>query len=406
MANTAQQVGFIIAGMLKTDASVNASGVVYFYETGGTFTVAQNAYSDSGKNTPITSLTLDAAGKGTAYCDGTYDILIKDSGGSTIDSLLNMFFQVDESSQGIYATKVITATTATLDSADNLVVVNRNGNCVITMVAGVNGKRIVFKNMHASAGTTTINRAGGDTFDNAATSITIVGTNASTEIWFESTNSRWHVTTPRIHTHANAENGGSILTSPTITGATLITTVINTSVSGTAVLDEDDMASDSATALATQQSIKAYVDVTIGSPVFEAVLSGNQNILTTAVTKVEFDTEVVDTNSDYDNVTNFRFTPTTVGKYLTNVGLKLLSLNGNNGFIHLYKNGAPYRSREYGETINSDPEIAKNITAIVVMNGSTDYLEVFVSHSTDSNYFIDAEVNAVPTSWFSSAKVG
>lgn len=61
------------------------------------------------------------------------------------------------------------------------------------------------------------------------------------------------------------------LTSPTISGSpsisgagittsTLTSPVINTSVSGTAVLDEDNMSSDSATQLATQQSIKAYVD--------------------------------------------------------------------------------------------------------------------------------------------------
>lgn len=41
---------------------------------------------------------------------------------------------------------------------------------------------------------------------------------------------------------------------------TMASPVINTGVSGTAILDEDDMASDSATKLATQQSIKAYVD--------------------------------------------------------------------------------------------------------------------------------------------------
>lgn len=45
--------------------------------------------------------------------------------------------------------------------------------------------------------------------------------------------------------------------SPTITSP-----VINTGVSGTAILDEDTMSSDSATKLATQQSIKAYVDST------------------------------------------------------------------------------------------------------------------------------------------------
>ena len=49
-------------------------------------------------------------------------------------------------------------------------------------------------------------------------------------------------------------------TTDTLTNKTLTSAVLNTSVSGTAVLDEDNMASDSATQLATQQSIKAYVD--------------------------------------------------------------------------------------------------------------------------------------------------
>ena len=39
--------------------------------------------------------------------------------------------------------------------------------------------------------------------------------------------------------------------------------MLNTGVSGTAILDEDNMASDSATKLATQQSIKAYVDAQV-----------------------------------------------------------------------------------------------------------------------------------------------
>jgi len=46
----------------------------------------------------------------------------------------------------------------------------------------------------------------------------------------------------------------------TMANKTLTSPVINTGVSGTAVLDEDTMSSDSATKLATQQSIKAYVD--------------------------------------------------------------------------------------------------------------------------------------------------
>lgn len=48
--------------------------------------------------------------------------------------------------------------------------------------------------------------------------------------------------------------------SQTLTNKTLISPIINTSISGTAILDEDNLTSDSATQVATQQSIKAYVD--------------------------------------------------------------------------------------------------------------------------------------------------
>ena len=49
------------------------------------------------------------------------------------------------------------------------------------------------------------------------------------------------------------------------------------SVSVTAILDEDDMSSDSATALATQQSIKAYVDTQVGAnnELSEVLANGN-----------------------------------------------------------------------------------------------------------------------------------
>ena len=51
------------------------------------------------------------------------------------------------------------------------------------------------------------------------------------------------------------------------TGAvTIPSPVLNTGVSGTAIKDEDNMSSDSATHLATQQSIKAYVDSLVHEP--------------------------------------------------------------------------------------------------------------------------------------------
>ena len=49
----------------------------------------------------------------------------------------------------------------------------------------------------------------------------------------------------------------------TLTNKTLTSAVLNTAVSGSAILDEDDLSSNSATQLATQQSIKAYVDAQV-----------------------------------------------------------------------------------------------------------------------------------------------
>jgi len=46
----------------------------------------------------------------------------------------------------------------------------------------------------------------------------------------------------------------------TLTNKTLTSPVLNTGITGTAFLDEDDMASNSATKVASQQSIKAFVD--------------------------------------------------------------------------------------------------------------------------------------------------
>ena len=65
--------------------------------------------------------------------------------------------------------------------------------------------------------------------------------------------------------------------SQTLTNKTLTSPVLNTGVSGTAVLDEDAMGTNSATQLATQQSIKAYADT-------KAELTGTTNNTITTVT--------------------------------------------------------------------------------------------------------------------------
>ena len=87
-----------------------------------------------------------------------------------------------------------------------------------------------------------------------------------------------------------------LATTDTLTNKTLTSPVLNTSVSGSAVLDEDDMSSNSATQLATQQSIKAYVDAQVaGSDTLAEVLSngnttGSTDIVVTAGQSITTDT--------------------------------------------------------------------------------------------------------------------
>lgn len=56
----------------------------------------------------------------------------------------------------------------------------------------------------------------------------------------------------------------------TLTNKTLTSPVLNSQATGTAILDEDNMVSDSANHLATQQSIKAYADTKIAKSAYTA----------------------------------------------------------------------------------------------------------------------------------------
>jgi hypothetical protein len=70
------------------------------------------------------------------------------------------------------------------------------------------------------------------------------------------------------------------LTTPVLTTPTITNAILNTGISGTAFLDEDNMVSDSATKVASQQSIKAYVDaqVTAQDLDFSGDSGGAQNV--------------------------------------------------------------------------------------------------------------------------------
>ena len=85
---------------------------------------------------------------------------------------------------------------------------------------------------------------------------------------------------------ANADNvtidtsiTADLTTAQNLTNKTITTPILNGTVSGTAVLDQDTMSSNSNTHLATQQSIKAYVDASVaGKDNTDEITEGSSNL--------------------------------------------------------------------------------------------------------------------------------
>ena len=102
-----------------------------------------------------------------------------------------------------------------------------------------------------NSGDTTVSVFVGSVFNNP--SVPVIDTDAMTEDSAILPPSQQSV-------KAFVESGSITMTNKTLTSPTLTSPVLNTSLSGTAFKDEDNMSSDSATAVASQQSIKAYVD--------------------------------------------------------------------------------------------------------------------------------------------------
>jgi hypothetical protein len=108
-------------------------------------------------------------------------------------------------------------------------------------------------------------------------------------------------------------------------------------------------------------------------PAFSAYQSSAQTLSSNTATKIQFQTKLFDTNNNFDNATNYRFTPTVAGYYQVNAAIQAqTSFTG--GTIYLYKNGSSQFATGMAVVSGGGTFV---LSHLVQMNGTTDYLEVY-----------------------------
>jgi hypothetical protein len=145
-------------------------------------------------------------------------------------------------------------------------------------------------------------------------------------------------------------------------------------------------------------------------PAFEAYVSTMQSGLTSATwTKMAADTEVYDTNGEYDT-SNYRFTPQTAGKYLVYVNVSEGSSDSYQmwgAHMAIYKNGSAVKmhSNNFNPSYDHN-EASLFLSSVIDMNGSTDYVEGYARVYTGSgNWNIYTLAGGARVSWFGAYKI-
>jgi hypothetical protein len=126
------------------------------------------------------------------------------------------------------------------------------------------------------------------------------------------------------------------------------------------------------------------------TPAFSAERNGAQAISANTRTTILFNNEFYDSDGGYDTSTG-KFTPQTAGKYYVSATVMLDSDANSNyhyGFIELYKNSSVITESNFDDRSGADARVrTANPTAIVDMNGSTDFvlIQVYMAAQSDGS---------------------
>jgi len=128
-------------------------------------------------------------------------------------------------------------------------------------------------------------------------------------------------------------------------------------------------------------------------PAFSAARTTSQSVSATTYTKIQFATEEFDTNNNYDNSTNYRFTPTVAGYYQVNCLIYSTTGSAANFYGYIYKNGSAFKASQTMPTGGGGTSAGMLTSALIYMNGSTDYIEGYLYVSVAATLLGDAAYN-------------
>jgi hypothetical protein len=125
---------------------------------------------------------------------------------------------------------------------------------------------------------------------------------------------------------------------------------------------------------------KFSTNVAGNGPAFRAYVLGSSytGFSNSTWTKVALGGETFDTANCFDSTTNYRFTPTVAGYYQINTGVTT-NWNGTQWLhfeVQIYKNGTGVVEAEENTATTNYPTVM--LSDIIYLNGSSDYLELYV----------------------------
>jgi hypothetical protein len=104
-------------------------------------------------------------------------------------------------------------------------------------------------------------------------------------------------------------------------------------------------------------------------PAFSAYLPNTQSISAGTWTKIQYNTENFDTNSNYDTA-NYRFTPTVAGYYQVSAS-GALNASATYLYMAIYKNGSAVAVSPFA----ASGGVGGVVVGLIYLNGTTDYIE-------------------------------